>query len=107
MSIVADSICSADRGLAEAQRSSVNASGASDGVSALTARGGLYLGLRYGLGILVSLGNMFVLTRWIGPHAYGLFVTALGLTSFLAALARGGVDTFLVRQESIPTKRAF
>ena len=43
--------------------------------------------MRYGLGIIVSLANMFVLTRWIGPHAYGLFVTALGLTAFLAALA--------------------
>jgi O-antigen/teichoic acid export membrane protein len=45
----------------------------------ITTRGGVYLGLRYGFGILISMGNMLVLTWWIGPHAYGLFVTALGL----------------------------
>ena len=70
-------------------------------------RGGIYLGLRYGLGILVSFGNMLVMTRWIGPHAYGLFVTALGLTSFLAALTRGGIDTYLVRAENTPDKHSY
>ncbi|MGC2193457.1 MAG: oligosaccharide flippase family protein, partial [Terriglobales bacterium] len=48
-----------------------------------------------------------VLTRWIGPHAYGLFVTALGLTSFLALLSRGGIDTYLVRAESPPDERTY
>lgn len=76
-------------------------------LSALTTRGGIYLGVRYGFGVLVSLGNMLVLTRWIGPHAYGVFVTVLGLTSFLAALARGGVDTYLVRMEAAPDKRTY
>jgi PST family polysaccharide transporter len=84
-----------------------NAIGPSGELSLLTTRGGVYLGLRYGLGILVSLGNMFVLTRWIGPHAYGLFVTALGLTSFLATLARCGIDTYIVRLESTPDKRVY
>lgn len=70
-------------------------------------RGGIYLGLRYGLGILVSFGNMLVMTRWIGPHAYGLFVTALGLTSFLAALTRVGIDTYLVRAETPPDNRSY
>jgi O-antigen/teichoic acid export membrane protein len=73
----------------------------------LTSRGGIYLGIRYGLGILVSFGNMLVMTRWIGPHAYGLFVTAVGLTSFLASLTRGGIDTYLVRAEAIPHRRAY
>src|SRR6266576_261324 len=77
------------------------------GMSSLTACGGVYLGLRYGLGIIVSLANMFVLTRWIGPHAYGLFVTALGLTAFLAALSRGGIDTYIVRLASTPEKRVY
>jgi len=76
-------------------------------LSALTTRGGIFLGLRYGLGVFVSLGNMLILTRWIGPHTYGVFVTVLGLTSFLAALARGGIDTYLVRMESPPGKRTY
>ncbi|MBZ5570724.1 MAG: oligosaccharide flippase family protein [Acidobacteriia bacterium] len=75
---------------------------AGDGFSAQTVRGGAYLAARYGLGVLVSLGNMLVMTWWIGPHAYGLFVTAIGLVAFLAAVARGGIDTYLVRSEAPP-----
>jgi O-antigen/teichoic acid export membrane protein len=50
---------------------------------------------------------MFVLTRWIGPHAYGLFVTALGLTAFLTMVTRAGVDTYLVRVEAPPDDRTY
>lgn len=42
------------------------------------------------------------MTWWIGPHAYGLFVTAIGLVAFLSSLARAGVDTYLVRIEPAP-----
>jgi PST family polysaccharide transporter len=76
-------------------------------LSFLTSRAGVYLGARYGLGILVSFANMLVMTRWIGPHAYGLFVTAVGLTSFLASLTRGGIDTYLVRAEVPPDRRTY
>ena len=68
-----------------------------------TLRGGAYLAARYGLGVLVSLGNMLVMTWWLGPHIYGLFVTAVSLVAFLATVSRVGVDTFLVRHESPPT----
>ena len=70
-------------------------------------RGGAYLAARYGLGIFVSLGNMLVMTRWIGPHAYGLFVTAVGMAAFLSNLGRAGVDTYLVRLEPTPTARIY
>ena len=65
-----------------------------------TLRGSAYLAARYGLGVLVSLGNMLVMTWWLGPHIYGLFVTAVSLVAFLATVSRAGVDTFLVRHES-------
>jgi Polysaccharide biosynthesis protein len=71
----------------------------------LARRSGVYLTLRYGLSIVVSMGNMFLLTRWIGPHAYGVFVTAVGLTTFLASLTRFGVDTYLVRCEPPPDRQ--
>jgi O-antigen/teichoic acid export membrane protein len=64
-----------------------------------TARGAIYLAGRYGLGVIVGVANMLVMTWWIGPHAYGLFVTAIGLVAFLAMVARGGIDTYLVRCE--------
>ncbi len=67
-------------------------------------RGGGYLAARYGLGMLISIGNMLVLTWWIGPHAYGVFVTVIGLVAFLANIARAGIDTYLVRLESNPSK---
>jgi O-antigen/teichoic acid export membrane protein len=73
----------------------------------ITVQSGLYLGLRYGFGILISLGNMLVLTWWIGPHAYGLFVTVIGLTGFLASLARAGADTYLIRIEESPSDRLY
>jgi O-antigen/teichoic acid export membrane protein len=48
---------------------------------------------------------MLVMTRWIGPHAYGLFVTAIGIVAFLSNLARAGVDIYLVRLEPAPDRR--
>ena len=69
--------------------------------------GAAYLAARYGLGVLVGVGNMLVLTWWIGPHAYGLFVTAIGLVSFFASIARLGVDTFLVRREPSPDPQLY
>jgi O-antigen/teichoic acid export membrane protein len=101
------------------QTTSSNAlAGLSDGVehgedsssqifSSQTLRGGMYLMTRYGVGVLVSLGNMLVMTRWIGPHSYGLFVTAIGLVAFLATLARAGVDVYLVRREAAPDEHMY
>jgi len=76
-------------------------------ISSQAVRGGAYLAARYGLGVLVSVGNMLVMTWWIGPHAYGLFVTAIGLAAFVASLARGGVDTYLVRSGPEPDARIY
>ena len=80
---------------------------AQDAFSSQTVSGGIYLAARYGLGVVVSLGNMLVMTWWIGPHAYGLFVTAIGMVAFLAAVARGGVDTYLIRCEVSPDDRMY
>jgi len=82
-------------------------SGAWEALSSQTVRGGVYLAARYGLGVVVSLGNMLVMTWWIGPHAYGLFVTAIGLAAFLSNLARAGVDTYLVRREVAPDAHVY
>jgi len=76
-------------------------------LSSQTIRGGAYFAARYGLGVMVSLGNMLVMTRWIGPHSYGLFITAVGLAAFLSNLARAGLDTYLVRREPAPDKRIY
>ncbi len=82
-------------------------SGTGEVFSSQTVRGGVYLAARYGLGGVVSLGNMLVMTWWIGPHSYGLFVTAIGLVAFLSNLARAGVDTYLVRRKAAPGARLY
>jgi PST family polysaccharide transporter len=76
-------------------------------LAAVTLRGGLHLALRYGLGVLIGVANMLVLTWWIGPHAYGVFVTAIGIVAFLATLARCGIDTYLVRCDGDPEAAAY
>ncbi len=78
-----------------------------ESLSHLATTGAGYLAIRYGLGVLVSLGNMLVLTWWIGPHAYGLFLAAIGLVAFLASLGRAGVDTYLVRRKAAPDQRIY
>src|SRR5438128_4854807 len=50
---------------------------------------------------------MLVMPRWIGPHPYGLFVTAIGIVAFLSNLARAGVDIYLVRLEPAPDQRIY
>jgi len=81
----------------EAVASSANSAEHRSPISPEATRGALYLAARYGLGVMVGVGNMLVMTWWIGPHAYGLFVTAIGIVSILAILARLGIDTYLVR----------
>jgi O-antigen/teichoic acid export membrane protein len=76
-------------------------------LSGEVVRGGMFLAGRYGLGVLVSVANMLVMTWWIGPHAYGLFVTAIGLVAVLASLARAGIDTYLVRCDPPPDDRTY
>src|SRR5215470_16084285 len=82
-------------------------SDSSSELSGMAFRGGALLAARYGIGIFISLANMLVLTWWIGPHAYGIFVTAIGIVSFLAAVARMGTDTYLVRNPVAPDETMY
>jgi O-antigen/teichoic acid export membrane protein len=64
--------------------------------------GGFYLILRQGLGIIVSTVGLILLTRTIGPGAYGLFVAAFGIYSYLHSVGRWGVDVYLIRRKKEP-----
>jgi PST family polysaccharide transporter len=75
--------------------------------TSLSRRGVAYIAARYGCSALVSAGNVLVLTWWIGPRAYGAFVTAVGITTFLASLGRAGLDTHLVRSGKAPTREDY
>ena len=75
--------------------------------ASLSQRGVAYIAARYGASAFVNAGNVFVLTWWIGPRAYGAFVTAVGITTFLSSVARAGLDTCLVRAEQPPTSKDY
>ena len=70
-------------------------------------RGGFYLSLRQGLSIGISLGGIVLLTRLIGPAAYGLYAGSVALLIFFYAIARMGVDVYLVRQEGVLDERFY
>src|SRR5215217_6546849 len=69
---------------------------------AAVLRGGFYLILRQGLGIVISAAGLVLLIRTIGPEAYGLFAAALGIHSYLGSLSSWGVHIFLIRHEGEP-----
>ncbi|HET7206650.1 MAG TPA: oligosaccharide flippase family protein [Terriglobales bacterium] len=73
----------------------------------LLTRGSLYLTARYGLGILINLGNMLVMTWWIGPRPYGIFVMAIGITTLFSSVSRCGVDSYLIRCDETPDRKQY
>jgi O-antigen/teichoic acid export membrane protein len=66
-------------------------------------QGGGYLILRYGLGLLISLGGVLLLTRLIGPANYGLYAGSLAIIVFFTTVGPFGLDIYLVRREEAPT----
>lgn len=61
-------------------------------------RGSLYLVMREGFGMVLSIAAMLLITRSIGPEQYGIFAAAYGLTSFLQNFGHLGVGVYLVRE---------
>src|SRR5215217_447906 len=72
------------------------------GLRNIAVRGGLYLVLRQGLGIVISVVGLILLTRILGPEAYGLWAAAYGIYSYISGLSRWGVDVYLIRRKQEP-----
>jgi O-antigen/teichoic acid export membrane protein len=66
-------------------------------------RGGAYLALREGLGILIRLIGTVAITRLIGPTDYGLYAGALAAVSFLVLVAQMGIGIYVIRMEKSAT----
>jgi PST family polysaccharide transporter len=62
-------------------------------------RGGVYLFVRQGLGMAIGTVGVVLLTRTIGPGAYGLYGAAFAVFAYLAYLSEWGVGVYLVRRE--------
>jgi O-antigen/teichoic acid export membrane protein len=69
------------------------------GLRARVMQGSLYLILREGLGMLISIGAVLLVTRTIGPAQYGIFTAAYSVCAFLQGIGHLGIGLYLVRQE--------
>lgn len=70
-------------------------------------RGGIYLVLRQGLGIAIGVVGMILLTRAIGPGAYGLYAAAFGIYIYLVIVGQWGIDVYLIRREEEPQSQDY
>lgn len=62
-------------------------------------QGGLYLAVRQGMGMVISLVGVLLVTHVIGPQQYGLYASAFGVFYYLQNVCQLGVVIYLVRRE--------
>lgn len=62
-------------------------------------RGGTFLVLRQGLGVIIGLGGVLLLTRAIGPQKYGLYAAILNVFAYFQSICQLGIEIFVVRRE--------
>lgn len=65
-------------------------------------RGGAAIAVRQGLGMGLSLVNVLLVTRIIGPSQYGVFAAAFGIVAFIATAGTLGLDVYLLRKPTEP-----
>src|SRR3954470_9187571 len=70
-------------------------------------RGGAVLVVRQAIGMLLSVCGLFMITRLVGPHAYGLYAASAGLVTYLSNFGPWGIDVFLLRDKQEPTKEHY
>jgi PST family polysaccharide transporter len=70
-------------------------------------RGSAFLAFRQGFGVVISLGGILLLTRLIGPEAYGLFAAAHTVLAYVIALSELGLGVYLIRTEVGAEEEAF
>src|SRR5512147_1484932 len=67
-------------------------------LKARAVRGGAYIVIRQGLGMVLSLVGVLFVTRVIGPTEYGFFAATFGLVAFVASVGTWGIDVYLIRK---------
>lgn len=63
-------------------------------------RGSAFLAFRQGIGMVVGFGGILLLTRLIGPEAYGVFAAAHTVLAYLVAVSEVGLGVYLIRLEA-------
>lgn len=79
----------------------------SGGLRDLVVRGTTYLTLRQALSMGIGVVGVVVLTRQIGPSDYGRYVGSLAIVTFLTAVTRIGVDTYVIRRPVEADRHAY
>jgi len=59
--------------------------------------------IRQILGMIIGTGGVFLLTRTLGPTAYGTYVAVFGISSFAVGICSLGITVYLVRKEETPS----
>ena len=70
-------------------------------------RGSAYLLFREGLGMFISIGNVLLVTRAIGPGQYGIYTAAYGISQVLHTFGHLGIGIYLIRQEGEQTRQDY
>ncbi|GAB6876180.1 oligosaccharide flippase family protein [Thermaerobacter litoralis] len=65
-------------------------------------QGGVYLAVRQGLGMALSLMTVLLVTRTIGPGPYGTYAAAVGVATFAYNLGQLGIGVYLIRRAEQP-----
>jgi len=74
--------------------------GHSEPLRARVLRGSVYLTIRNGASMILSLVGSLLVTRLIGPDNYGLYMSASAIFGYLSAAVSPGVAAYLVREQS-------
>src|SRR5471032_2970522 len=70
------------------------------------AGGALLIG-RQLISMALSIVGLLVITRIIGPAAYGPYVAALGICQYAQNLGQAGIGVYLVRAADLPGERTY
>ncbi|MCS7209774.1 MAG: oligosaccharide flippase family protein [Fimbriimonadales bacterium] len=76
---------------------SVSEREASDSIRQQAVRGGVYLTVRRGVSVILGLVGVLLLTRIVGPAAYGVFSAAQGIFNYLLFVGLMSVHIYLIR----------
>jgi O-antigen/teichoic acid export membrane protein len=100
-------VVAATDGTAAAAAGTMPAGPAGPGLRARIFEGGALLMGRQVVSMGLSLIGLLVITRIIGPAAYGPYVAALGICQYAQNLGQAGIGVYLVRATGEVTERTF
>jgi O-antigen/teichoic acid export membrane protein len=70
-------------------------------------KGGAAIAVRQTLGMGLSVLNVMLVTRIIGPTQYGVFAAAYGIVAFIANAGTLGIDVYLLRKSREPSREEY